>query len=48
MNTYKSKIEIEIEIKAFDENDAQDYINDIFGIDDEIKAVKIINIKKNS
>ena len=46
MNTYKIKIEVDLEITAFDEVDARDYISDIFGVDDEIKNVKIINIKK--
>lgn len=45
MNTYKIKIEVDLEITAFDEVDAKDYISDIFGVDDEIKNVKIINIK---
>ena len=46
MNTYKIKIEVDLEITAFDEVDAKDYISDIFGVDDEIKNVKIISIKK--
>jgi len=45
MNTYKVKLEVEVEIQAFNENDATDYINDIFGVDDEIKSVKLISIK---
>lgn len=48
MNSYKIKIEVNLEIEAFDEVDARDYVSDIFGIDDEIKNIKIINIKKNS
>jgi hypothetical protein len=45
MNTYRVKIEIEAEIEAFDEGDARDYANDIFGVDDEIRSAKIIEIK---
>jgi hypothetical protein len=45
MNTYRVKIEIEAEIEAFDEDDARDYANDIFGVDDEIRSAKIIEIK---
>lgn len=45
MNAYRVKIEIEVEIEAFDEGDARDYANDIFGVDDEIRSVKIIEIK---
>jgi len=48
MNIYKIKIEVDLEIEAFDEVDAKEYLSDIFGIDDEIKSVKVINIKKNS
>jgi len=46
MNKYSIKLEINAEIEAFDEDDARDYISDIFGIDDEIKSVKILNIKE--
>jgi hypothetical protein len=46
MNTFKVKLEIEAEIQAFNENDAKDYVSDIFGIDDEIKSVKLIGIKE--
>jgi hypothetical protein len=46
MNTYRVKLEVEVEVEAFDENDALDYANDIFGVDDEIKNVKIINVKE--
>jgi hypothetical protein len=45
MKKYKVNIEIEAEIEAFDEGDARDYANDIFGIDDEIKKVNIVEIK---
>ena len=40
------KIEVEAEIQAFDENDAVDYVNDIFGVDDEVKNIKINSIKE--
>jgi hypothetical protein len=46
MNTYRVKLEVIAEIEAFDESDALDYANDIFGIDDEIKNVKVISIKE--
>ncbi len=46
MNTYKVKIEVEAEVEAFDESDALDYANDIFGIDDEIKNVKVVSVKE--
>jgi len=46
MNKYIVKLEVTAEIEAFDSDDAKDYITDIFGIDDEIKSIKIINIKE--
>jgi hypothetical protein len=46
MNTYKVKLEIEAEVEAFDEDDALDYANDIFGVDDEIKKVKVVSVKE--
>ena len=46
MNKYSIKLEINAEVEAFNEEDAREYISDIFGIDEEIKLVKIINIKE--
>ena len=46
MNTYVVKLEVEAQIEAFSEDDAKDYISDIFGVDDEVKNVKVINIKE--
>jgi hypothetical protein len=46
MKTYAVKIEILAEVEAFDQDDALDYANDIFGVDDEIKNVKVISIKE--
>ena len=46
MHTYSVKIEIDAEVEAFDEDDALDYANDIFGVDDEIKKVKVVNVKE--
>ena len=46
MKKYKIKLEIEAEVEAFDEDDALDYTNDIFGVDDEIKNVKVISVKE--
>jgi len=46
MKNYKVKLEVEAEVEAFDEDDALDYANDIFGVDDEIKNVKVISVKE--
>ena len=46
MKIYKVKLEIDAEVEAFDKDDALDYANDIFGIDDEIKSVKVISVKE--
>lgn len=46
MNTYVVKIEVEAHIEAFTEDDARDYISEIFGVDDEVKNVKILNVKE--
>lgn len=46
MNKYSVKLEVLAEVEAFDENDAKEYINDIFGTDDEVKSIKIINLKE--
>ena len=46
MKNYKVKLEIEVEVEAFDQDDALDYANDIFGVDDEIKNVKVISVKE--
>ena len=46
MKIYKVKIEVDAEVEAFDENDAVDYVNDIFGADDEVKSVKVIQVKE--
>lgn len=48
METYFVQIAIEAEIEAFNENDAKEYISDIFGIDEEIKSVKVNLIQKKS
>jgi len=48
MNKYSIKLEVMASIEAFNEDDARDYIADIFGTDDEIKSIKIVNIKENS
>jgi hypothetical protein len=46
MNTYSIKLEVSAEVQAFSEEDASDYINDIFGVDDEVKSVKVISVKE--
>lgn len=45
MQTYIVKVEIQAEVEAFNVEDAREYVTDIFSVDDEIKSVKIINIK---
>jgi hypothetical protein len=47
MNTYKVKLNVEVEVEAFNEEDAREYIGDIFNIDDEIKSVNITKIQEN-
>jgi hypothetical protein len=44
MNTYIAKLNIMVEIEAFNEDDAKEYISDIFNVDDEIKSVQLVNI----
>lgn len=46
MNTYSVKLEVNAEVQAFSEDDATDYVNDIFGVDEEVKSVKLISIKE--
>jgi hypothetical protein len=46
MKIYSVKLEIDAEIQAFDEDDARDYIGDIFGVDEEIKSIKISSIRE--
>lgn len=46
MNIYKIELKVDLEVQAFNEEDARDYINDIFNIDDEIKEFNIVRIKK--
>ncbi len=46
MNNYSIKLEVNAEVQAFNEEDAVDYINDIFGVDDEIKSVKVVSVKE--
>jgi hypothetical protein len=48
MNTYKVKLEVELEVNAFNEIDARDYVGDIFNIDDEIKKVNIVKITEKT
>jgi hypothetical protein len=47
MNTYSIKLEIKANIQAFNEDDAIDYISDIFGVDDTITNYKIVDIREN-
>jgi hypothetical protein len=46
MKTYIIKLEVEAQIEAFSEDDARDYVSDIFGVDDEVKNVKVLNVKE--
>lgn len=46
MKTYSVKIEVNAEVQAFSEDDAADYLNDIFGVDDEIKSIKVVSVKE--
>ena len=39
MKTYLIKLSVDIEIEAFNEDDAKEYLLDIFNVDDEIKKV---------
>jgi hypothetical protein len=40
------KIEVKVEVDAFSAEDATEYVQDIFNVDDEIKNVNIISIKE--
>lgn len=46
MNKYSVKLEVVLEVEAFDQDDARDYVGDIFGTDDEIKSIKIVSLKE--
>jgi hypothetical protein len=46
MKTYAVKVEISAEIKAFNEDDAGDYLQDLFGSDDVINNFKIIDMRE--
>jgi hypothetical protein len=46
MNIYKVSLEVEVEVEAFTSEDASEYIQDIFNIDDEIKKVNIVKIRE--
>jgi hypothetical protein len=48
MKKYSIKLEISVEVEAFDEEDAKEYVSDIFGVDDEVKSVKILTVKQKS
>lgn len=47
MNKYSVQLEVWLEVEAFDQDDARDYVNDIFGLDDEVRSIKIIDLKEN-
>ena len=46
MNTYRIKLEVDAEVQAFNEDDAVDYVSDIFGVDDEVKNVKVVSVRE--
>jgi hypothetical protein len=46
MNNYIVKLNVELEVSAFNLEDASDYVHDIFNIDDEIKKVSIVKIQE--
>jgi hypothetical protein len=46
MNKYVISLEVKAEVTAFDQEDAVEYIHDIFGTDDEVKTVKVIKVEK--
>jgi len=46
MNTYIVKLNVSLEVNAFNEDDAKEYVSDIFSVDDEIKAVNIVKIQQ--
>jgi hypothetical protein len=46
MKTYRVKLEVDAEVQAFSEDDAVDYMNDIFGVDDEVKSVKVVSVRE--
>jgi len=46
MKTYSVKLEVNAEVQAFSEEDAAEYINDIFGVDEEVKSVKVTSVKE--
>lgn len=46
MKSYFVKLSVELEVQAFNEDDAKDYILDILNVDEEIKSVDIVKIKE--
>jgi hypothetical protein len=46
MKSYGVKIEVEVEVSAFNSDDALEYVHDIFNVDDEIKKINILSIKE--
>jgi hypothetical protein len=46
MKSYLVKLSVELEVQAFNEDDAKDYVLDILNVDEEIKSVNIVKIKE--
>jgi hypothetical protein len=46
MNKYLIKLNVLLEVEAFSPDDAQEYLNDIFITDDEIKSINLVSIKE--
>lgn len=44
MNKYTVDLNVEIEVDAFNSEDAVEYVQDIFSVDEEIKKVTINKI----
>lgn len=46
MNKYSIKLDVTLEVEAFNPEDAKEYLSDIFITDDEIKSIKLVTIKE--
>ena len=44
MNKYRIKLDVEVEVEAFNTEDASEYIHDIFNIDDYIIKINVVKI----
>lgn len=46
MKTYAVQLNVRVEVDAFNSEDAAEYVQDIFNLDDEIKSLNIVSIKE--